>query len=206
MLFDILALVSLLTIVALIKRMVNIFPSLMACMIRWKENLNLHQSVKMRTDRDMLSFALFIPFCLIADRFSLYSPAFMGEFNSVFRLLATIGAFLAYTGLRIVCRYIFRLHSTSANTYKIANESARTYFITGTLLLVITGGLLSLINAPAECIKNAMFWISGTIYTVFLLRKTQIFNSSCSLFATFLYLCALEFLPTGVLIASAVIF
>lgn len=206
MLFDILAIISLLIVVALLKRLINIFPSLMACLFRWKENFNLHQSVKMSTDRNMLSFALVIPFCLTADRFALYQPEFMSGFNSVFRLLATIGIFLAYIGLRIACRYTFRLHSTSANTYKVANESARTYFVTGTLLLIATGGLLSVMNIPVTGIRNAMFWISGTIYMVFLLRKTQIFNSSCSLFTTFLYLCALEFLPTGVLIASAVIF
>lgn len=206
MLFDSLALISLLIIVTLLKRLVNIFPSLMACIIRWKENFNLHQSVKMSTDRNMLSVALVIPFCLIADRFDMYHPAFMDGFNSVFSLLTTIGVFFAYIGLRIACRYVFQLHSTSKTTYKVANESARTYFITGTLLLLATGGLLSVFGTPMAGIKNAMFWLSGTIYTVFLLRKTQIFNSSCSLFATFLYLCALEFLPTGVLIASAVIF
>ena len=206
MLFDSLALISLLIILTLLKRLVNIFPSLMACIIRWKENFNLQQSVKMSTDRNILSAALVIPFCLVADRFGLYRPTFMEGLNSVFHPLATIGVFIAYLGLRIACRYTFRLHSTPANTYKVANESARTYFIIGVLVLLTVGGLLTLLNIPARDIGNAMFWISGTIYTVFLLRKTQIFNSSCSLFATFLYLCALEFLPTGVLIASAVIF
>ena len=55
MLFDILALISLLVILLLIRRIVDIFPSLMACMIRWKENVNLQASMKMRTDRDLLA-------------------------------------------------------------------------------------------------------------------------------------------------------
>jgi hypothetical protein len=75
-----------------------------------------------------------------------------------------------------------------------------------TLLLIATGGVLSLVDVEISHIRTAMFWISGSIYTVFILRKTQIFLSSGSIFASFLYLCALEILPTGVLIASAVIF
>ena len=64
--FDILALLSLLAVITLLRRLVNIFPSLMASMIRWKENINLQASLKMRTDRDLVSLALFIPFCLTA--------------------------------------------------------------------------------------------------------------------------------------------
>jgi len=39
MLFDILALLSLLLVITLLKRLVNMFPSLLACMVRWKENI-----------------------------------------------------------------------------------------------------------------------------------------------------------------------
>ena len=71
MLFDILALISALTAILLLGRLVNIFPSLMACTIRWKESVNLESSVKHSLDRDMLSIAMVLPFCLVADRFGL---------------------------------------------------------------------------------------------------------------------------------------
>ena len=66
MLFKILALFSTILIIALLKRLVNIFPSLAACMVRWKESLNLEASVKHSLDRDMLAAAMIIPFCLTA--------------------------------------------------------------------------------------------------------------------------------------------
>ena len=57
-----------------------------------------------------------------------------------------------------------------------------------------------------EHAKNAILWISALTYLLHLVRKLQILSSSCSIFAGFLYLCALEILPTGVLVTSAVIF
>ena len=206
MLFDILALISLLIAITLLKRLVDVFPSLMACMIRLKENFNIQLSLKMRTDRDLVSAAMYIPFCLIVYRFRLYSPSFLDGFTDNGRLGLTIGIISAYMLLRVACRYIFRLHSTSETTYKTASDSARTFFAVLTLLLLIVGSIFNFAEVPANTIKTAMIWISGGIYTLFIIRNTQIFHSSCSFFASFLYLCALEILPTGALIASAVIF
>ncbi len=204
--FDSLALISLIIIVALMRRLVNIFPSLVACMIRWKENINLQLSMKTRTDRDILSYALFIPFCLVAFRFRMYCPGFMRGMADDTRLWTTIGIATAYVFLRIACKMLFHMKATSRSAYSAATDSIRTYFIILTLLLVVTSGILSVFDMPLSHIRTAMFWISGTIYTLFLLRKTQIFLSYCNFFVSFLYLCALEILPTGVLIASAVIF
>ena len=206
MLFDILALISIIITISLLKRLVNIFPSLMAGMIRWKENSNLQISLKMRTDRNLLAAAMFIPFCLTAYRFSMYSPGFMEGFSENAKLGATSGVFAAYVAFRAVCSYIFRSRKLTESTYRTAIDSARTYFIILVLLLTATGGVLTFLEVPELPIRTAMIWISGAMYLVFIIRKTQIFYSSCSIFASFLYLCALEILPTGVLIASAVIF
>ena len=206
MLFDILALVSLLFVIVLLKRLVGIFPSLTSCMARWKENVNLQHSLKTRTDRDLLAASMCIPFVLTAFRFRMYCPDFMLGFGEDARLGLTFGIFAAYIALRAACRYIFRFHKTPTTIFETATESVRTYFIPLTLLMIAIGGILSLTDVPISHIRTAMFWVSGAMYIVFLIRKTQIFHSSCSFFVSFLYLCALEILPTGVLIASAVIF
>ena len=206
MIFDALALVSLLTVITMIRRLVGIFPSIMSCMVRWKENLALQHSLRTRTDRDIFATAMLVPFVLTAYRFRMYCPDFMQSLTEDARLGITFAVFAAYLALRVACKYVFRIHRTPNSTYETATESVRTYFVTLTILLMVTGGISSLTDAPLAHIRTAMFWISGAMYLVFLLRKSQIFHSSCSLFVTFLYLCALEILPTGVLIASAVIF
>ena len=206
MLFDILALISLLIVIMLLRRLVNIYPSLMACLIRWKESINLEASVKLSRDRDMLAVAMIIPFCLSITRFGVYSPGFIENLNENARLGAIIGIFTAYILLRMATSYVFRPHKMNSKIYSTAEKAANTFFIVLSLLLLTAGGVLSFVETDTEVIKTAMIWISALTYALFLLRKTQIFSSSCNFFSAFLYLCALEIIPTGILVVPAVIF
>ena len=206
MLFNILVLISFFICILPLKRFVGIFPSLMACIVRWKESVNLDASVKLSRDRDIMAIAMVMPLCLTAGKFGLYSPSWIGQFGGDARLGLTIGVILAYILLRKGLEHIMRPKKMSQKTYKTACKSSHTFFIILTLALMAMGGIMSFTNVAPMEIKNAMLWVSGATYAVFLLRKTQIFTSSCSFFSGFLYLCALEILPTGVLIASAVIF
>ena len=206
MLFDILALISALTAIILLGRMVNIFPSLLACTIRWKESVNLEASVKHSLDRDMLSVAMILPFCLVVERFVLYSPSFMADFGPDLHLAVTIGVFLVYLLIRTMTAKMLRPRRMQPKTYRTAGRASFTFFIILTMILLAMGGLMSFIGTEETIIRNAMLCVSAFIYGLFILRKTQIFASGCSFFAAFLYLCALEFLPTGALVASAIIF
>ena len=206
MLFNILALISLLTALLLLKTLVGIFPSLLACMIRWKESVNLDASVQLSRDRDITALVLIIPFCLTVTRFNLYAPSFMGPFNQNGRIGIILGIFILFILLRTFIERILRKNKINQKTYKTACKSSYSFFSILTLLLLMTGGILSFIDVAPEVIRNAMLWISATIYGLSLLRKTQILASGSSFFTGFLYLCALEIIPTGALVASAIIF
>ena len=206
MLFDTLALISIIIVIMLLKRLVNIFPSLMACMIRWKESLNLEASVKHSLDRNMLAAAMVIPFCLTVERFRLYDPSVMAGLNENLHLLLTAGIFLLYFMIRTFMSKIMQPRKMNPKIYKAAGSASFTFFIILTLILIGVGAVMSFMNLEPGITKNAMLWISGAIYMLFLLRKFQIFLSGSSFFAAFLYLCALEFFPTGILTVSAIIF
>ena len=205
MLFNTLALISLLIIITLLRRLVNIFPSLLACLIRWKESVNLEMSVKLSRDRNILAVALVIPFCLTAYSFGLYSPSFIEGFDQHARLGIIIGVFVFYILLRWILTSICRSKKSKKQAYSTSVAASRTFFIILTLLLMVIGGVMSFAGADPETIKDAMIWVSGAIYLLFLLRRTQIFASSYNFFTVFLYLCALEIIPTGVLVTSAMI-
>ncbi len=206
MLFEILVLISTLTVISLLKRLVNIFPTLVACMLRWKESINLEGSVKNSYDRDILAVSMVIPFCLTADKFRLYDPVFMEGMGENLHLGVTFGVFLTYCLVRILASMMVHTRKIEKKKFDVAGKISYTFFIILTLTLTTVGGILSFLHVNAEVIRSAMLWISAFIYTLLLLRKTQIFSSGCSIFASFLYLCALEILPTGLLIASALIF
>ena len=205
MLFNILALISVLIFLSLLKRFTNIFPSLIACTIRWKESVNLEASVKLSNDRDRLAFAMLIPFCLVVDRFRLYDPQFLSGFSEDLRLAIFVGIFIAYFTLRKVIAKSYRPKGRNSKGYRTADKSSLTFFIILTLTLLCMGGIMTFIGMDESLIKNAMLWVSAGIYGLSLLRKIQIFASGCSIFTAFLYLCALEILPTGILVISALI-
>ena len=206
MLFNTLALISLLIIIMLLRRLVNIYPSLLACMIRWKENVNLQMSVKLSTDRNLLALSMIIPFCLTVYRFGLYRPEFMAEMDEAAGVGVTIGIFTAYMLTRRLCYIMARPRKASQTMYRTSASASYTFFIILALLLLATGGVLSFFDVNPDMIKTAMIWVSACIYAVFMFRCAQIFASSYNLFIVFLYLCALEIIPTGILVISAIIF
>ena len=206
MLFNILVLISLLVILMMLRRLVGVFPSLMACLIRWKENVNLEASVQLSRDRNILAWTMYLPCCLIVWRFGLYNPSFIDGFNETAQLGLTTGIILAFALLRKSMEFIFRPKKASSKTYMTACKASRTFFSLLTLTLLSMGGIMTSAEVSTDSIASAMLWVSGAIYLIFLLRKFQILMSSTSFFAAFLYLCALEIIPTGAIIASAIVF
>ena len=202
----ILAIVAILAITILLRRLVNIFPSVIGCALRWKESVNLEASVKLSRDRDIIAISMFIPFCLIAAKNRLYDPGDISEVGDSLYLAITIGVMLVYFLLRIFTQYLFRPQKMNIRTYRTGCKASYTFFILLTLLLLLANGLASFLHLDPAVAKSAMLWISAVTYTLFILRKTQIFNSSCAVFTSILYLCALEFIPTGILVVSALIF
>ena len=107
---------------------------------------------------------------------------------------------------RLSVTKVFHFGRIKRDVMRTAIKVSNTFFIILTLILLATGGTMAFLDIEENTIRLATLWISVCIYTVHLLRKLQIFNSSCSVFTAFLYLCALEIIPTGTLVVSALIF
>ena len=206
MLFNLLVIFSFLVVLLLLRQLINIVPSLLACMIRWKESFNLEASVKLSRDRNYLALAMIVPFCLVAFRYRLYSPGFIGSMSENSALGLYFAIFIAYILLRVMVTMTFRPHKMPKKTFSTAVKASYSFFIICTLILLAVAGVTSVADVADDYVRNAMLWISALIYMLFLIRKMQIFSTSCSVFAAFLYLCALEIVPTGILVVSAIIF
>ncbi len=202
---DVAALISLIAIICLLRKIIEILPSLLASLIRWKESINLFNSVKLSRDRNAITMAMVIPFCLVAADSGIYSPSFMETIGADAGFGITLGIFTLFAAFRLLLERMCRPKRRNVQIYRCACRTSYTFFIILTILLMSLWGILSVLDTSPETSRDAMLWLSGGIYIIFVLRKTQIFASSCSLFTAFLYLCALEILPVGALVASAVI-
>lgn len=206
MLIKILTVISILTTMLFLKSFVSIFPSLMACIVRSKECFNLDASVKLSRDRNHIACAMILPFCLLVNRFNLHKAGTLLTLPEDVQILIIIGVILLYILFRETVYNLFRPHRMPKKAYNTAGTTAHTFFVILTLALLAAGGTATVLNMDGEATTTAMLWISIGIYTLFLIRKFQIFISSCSVFTAFLYLCALEIIPTGTLVVSAIIF
>ncbi|MGN1220185.1 MAG: hypothetical protein ACI4TU_04525 [Candidatus Cryptobacteroides sp.] len=204
--FEILACVSLFVILLILRKIVNVFPSLIACVMRWKESVNLEASVKLSRDRNVIALALAIPFCLIVEHFGLFSPSYMNGWGESMRILIVSGTFLLYGALRLTTAFFCRPKKQSDKNYVIGGKSMFTYFILLTLLLLCVGGVCEFISVRDTLTKEILLWLTGATYLFATFREFQIFVSSYSIFTAFLYICALELMPTGILLATHFIF
>lgn len=198
--------IALVISITALQRIVNIIPSLVGCLWSGKECVNLENSAKLSGDRDQIAYVLIIPFCLLASFYKLWGPRFLGLVNPTVCFLITCAVALLYVGIKLLLSATMQPRGLRTKDYQAFNHCFRTFFIIFTIVALATAGIMALFGSDKMEVKNIILWESAGIYFIYLLRKAQIFASSSNLFSTILYLCALEFLPTGLIVASAMIF
>lgn len=153
----ILILASLVLVLIFLDRLVNVFPSLVACVIRWKESINLEASVKLGRDRNLTALLMLLPFCLVATRFRLYDPAFMSVMDDTARLGVILTVAIAYVLLRAMLTHLLRNGKISPKPYQAACNSFYTFFIMLTLCLLAMAGIMPFTDMEPEVIKMQCF-------------------------------------------------
>ena len=96
--------------------------------------------------------------------------------------------------------------NSEAPAYKAAKSSEANYFIFIVVLELVTTGLLTLFRADDSTVRLVLLHELGILYIFAVIRKAQILSTSCKPLSTFLYLCALEIIPTGMLIYTGIRF
>ena len=97
------------------------------------------------------------------------------------------------------------LRAPRPETFRTANTSFFNYWILAGLLLVLTAGIISFTGIPDDTGRSILLYELAVMYFVAIIRKSQILLSYCGPLTTFLYLCALDFIPTGALIAGCIL-
>lgn len=200
---EIAAIICILTVMLSVRRITDVIPSMLGCLFRWKEAFNLEYSVRLSRNRNITFIVLTVPACLLAARFRLYDPDFMSGMTPPLRLLVTCGVFIGYLLTRRLSGTVFRPKTMDRNAYNAARMLFLTFFSLMSMVCIITAGALSFTDTDDTVIRQVSLYITGGFYLLFIFRKCQIFSHYCSLFSTILYLCTLEILPTGLLVASA---
>lgn len=180
-------------------KFINILPYLFGCMLRWKESVHLEDNMQIKRNRDEVTLLLAIPFCMIASKYGFIPQLASPEYGPAGRLAFTFLALLGYVLIRKLCSLAGRKIPCKKAVYATASSASRTFFSLYTVIALAVTGVMSAIGVHAGTIRTVLLYAAAGVYLIFLIRKSQIFKNSCSLFYTFLYLCILEILPTAVL-------
>ena len=200
----VLAVVFIFLSITLLRRFLDILPLLVDSLFRARSGHSLENSVRYTQDRSMISLLMLIPTLLVVFRYRLYNPTFLHIMDPDIRLAGVAGVLVAFALIRYLV-YILLKPRRRADNYILARRVSKTYYILLVLLVLITVGLLSLIKATDLTISIFIYVEAAIVYLFLLFRKVQILSGSCNPLRTFSYLCALELIPTSLLIVSALV-
>ncbi len=184
---------------------IHIIPQLLPTLTRWKTCLSLDHNIHLCRERGYAALILFVPFCLLADRYALVRPSLFDTVPVQWRVGAVTGLLLLYIMLRRICYSLCALKVRRRETFLAAQRSSYGYFILMLVLLLATAGVCTMLKCNDLMVSHILLAEILLCYLLAVVRKGQILNSFCNPFLTFLYLCGLELIPTGMLAAAVVL-
>lgn len=181
----------------------RLLPQLLSCLSRFRANISLQHSVSQARTRNVVAGASVLPLCLLADRFGLFTPGFVTGAPAGWRIPVLIGTVFAFLLLRWIPTLIVRPRRMGLEESRAAFYAFYNYMILAVSSMVLSFILLSIFNVPDSVVRVVFLVEIALVYFIDIVRTAQIFGAKCTIISTFLYLCALEFLPAGILIFTS---
>ena len=200
----VLILLSVFLLMILLPGIFHAVPPVIRSFTRLRGTAKLEGSVRTARDRNITAFVLLLPFVLVVHRSGIYAPDFLATPDADRRLALFCGVMAAYLFVRLLL-YVLLRPRHRAELFALARRSVWNSFILLVLLLLPVYGVLLLTGVPQESLRLVMLVIITVFYGIAVHRRGRFLASFCNPLPTFLYLCALEFLPTGLLVASALV-
>ncbi|MCQ2143708.1 MAG: DUF4271 domain-containing protein, partial [Bacteroidales bacterium] len=205
-LLAIMLVVSAVLVLCVLRKIVDIIPCQLGAILRSKELINLENSAVLARARTFVSIVMMVPFLTVSAGYRLYDPDFLSGLSGNPYFFTVLGIFAGYVLLHEGIFLLFPPRALDGRVRKAVRKSAWTFFVSMTETAFLTAGVLSLFKIPFETLRTIIIITFSVLYVIYFIRKAQVLRQGCTIFQTFLYLCALEFLPTGLLVASAVVF
>lgn len=202
----ILIVVSVLLFILMLKDIIKLTPALAYTLQQKHGSLSLEYNISISRIRNWTALVCIIPFCLIADRYGLYTPDFWEEIPQKWSSVAHLAVFCAFYMVRAFLHSAIRppkMHSEDLATFR---HSPRNYFIILVFIEILSCLLMSIAGLPEGTCRLVILIESALIYLLCLIRSGQILRPHCGGLATILYLCGLEMIPVVILAVSAVVF
>ena len=187
------------------REFVALVPSLLDASSRWRACINIDSNLQTRSARNLFGFIFIIPIAVIADRFSFIPAGRLAAVPAEWHLPAVLGIIVSWLLLKWIIYFILSFRIRKKELFQTAHKSFYNSWILAGALNIVTGGICLLAGADLRIARTVLLGELALFYLIAIIRKSQILGSFCSLLHTFLYLCALEILPTGTLVALSLL-
>ena len=188
-----------------LRNYLRLMPDIWDCVSRSRGSIRLEHSVSTARSRDIAALILVLPFCLVVDRFGMYPADFVLSASAIWRLPVTLGIVAGYLVLRDIALALSGRRLGRGDLRSAAHNTLLNYFIALCTVMLPSVGIILLTGTPEGTASTILLVETGAFYLFSTLRTIQILGSGHSVLSTFLYLCALEFLPAGALVAAALV-
>lgn len=179
---------------------IRIFPDLLVCLSRAKGNISLEHSISLARTRTALAICMAVPFCLVVDRNSLFHPSFWGDIKAGWSILFVAALLGAYIILKLALALLCKPRKLSGDNAAAVRNTAFNYYLITVPLMLVSAGICSFAGIGSKAANIVLLSEMGLTFLLRILREVEISRAQCTGFSTFLYLCAFEILPAGILI------
>ena len=198
--------VSVLAFLPALSQFVNIFPELWASLFRTSVCLRIEDSKKVQRSRDLLFWLSLPALITLVWKSGLYSPEWMSGLNAPLSLAAVAGVIAGYGLFRTALSHMLPFRRFSSKVHETAVCCPKNFWLLLVSVLFIAATTLGFCHLSANITCIIKLCLTGVLYLLFLVRRFQIFAFDSNYLTAILYLCALEILPTALLVTSAVVF
>ena len=198
--------ISVLALLPVLTQFVNLFPRLCDSLVRTSVCVRIEDSRRVQRSRDLVFLLGFPAVITLVWQNCLYSPQWLTGLQAPLRLTAVAGVTAGYALMRCGIAHAMPMNKFSPKIREAAVGCPKNFWITLLPLLLLCGLACELCDIPQNACKIITFCLSGALYLLFLIRRFQIFAMESNYLTAILYLCALEILPTAILMTSALVF
>lgn len=199
-LFAVLAVIFTLLFMMGLRSFLKICPYLFGSIFRWRYAVELEDSLQLSRSRNHIALILAVPCGMLAYSYSLFDPGIFNGLSPSAKLLATCAALLVQVPVRSFLNWQFKIGGSHSKAFQAAGGLFYNYAIILFFLLFTAGAAATVLTRNPLLVKRLLLILTGITYCLYLIIKGQILGSACNPFATFLYLCGLELLPSAILV------
>lgn len=182
-------LLALALFVAFIPECLTILPHSLGAIFRWKENITLQHSWQLQRARYLSCLATALTFSIICYRYSLGFP----------KIRLTLLMFIAFMLLREIISLAIRHNGIEQENWNAVKTCHLTLFHLLVILMFVTSCLDTFLSVPQDLVRGILHIEIVAVYLLNVSSEVQILRESSGVLPTFLYLCALEFLPITII-------